>query len=243
MPFYLSRPLACSGARRATRVIRNTRHQNLLLEDRKDGERFERRWGNFLVARERTKLCIVEQTSRQDPVIFVERWKQCEIRYRRSESISFSIYGYALQQQARKMTEKVYSPLTANVTGRTHLLFHSRFIRYTSRFALCPAGRYAQRKAIPRRNLIKTIKLWKETSAEPSRSPGEKERKDKKRGNESTRLEARIRFSSPTFIFARFPLNSPVHPLPSFPPSISRSVSLPLCLPFRSFCPRRTDPP
>lgn len=94
--------------------------------------------------------------------------------------------------------------------GRTYLLFHSRFIRYTSRFALCPPGRYAQRKAIPRRNLIKTIKLWKETSAEPLRSPGEKERKDKKRENKSTRLEARIRFSSPTFIFARFPLNPPI---------------------------------
>lgn len=108
------------------------------------------------------------------------------------------------------MTKRTF--LTENVMGRTYLLFHSRFIRYTSRFALCPPGRYAQRKAIPRRNLIKTIKLWKETSAEPSRSPGEKERKDKKRENKSTRLEARIRFSSPTFIFARFPLTSP--PLP-----------------------------
>jgi len=103
------------------------------------------------------------------------------------------------------MTKRTF--LTENVMGRTYLLFHSRFIRYTSRFALCPPGRYAQRKAIPRRNLIKTIKLWKETSAEPSRSPGEKERKDKKRENKSTRLEARIRFSSLTFIFARFPLN------------------------------------
>lgn len=105
------------------------------------------------------------------------------------------------------MTKRTF--LTENVMGRTYLLFHSRFIRYTSRFALCPPGRYAQRKAIPRRNLIKTIKLWKETSAEPSRSPGEKETKDKKRENKSTRLEARIRFSSPTFIFARFPLNPP----------------------------------
>lgn len=106
------------------------------------------------------------------------------------------------------MTKRTF--LTENVMGRTYLLFHSRFIRYTSRFALCPPGRYAQRKAIPRRNLIKTIKLWKETSAEPLRSPGEKERKDKKRENKSTRLEARIRFSSPTFIFARFPLNRPI---------------------------------
>lgn len=100
--------------------------------------------------------------------------------------------------------------LMENVMERTYLLFHSRFIRYTSRFALCPPGRYAQRKAIPRRNLIKTIKLWKETSAEPSRSSEEKERKDKKRENKSTRLEARIRFSSPTFIFARFSLNPPI---------------------------------
>jgi len=121
-----------------------------------------------------------------------------------------------------------------NVTGRTYLLFHSRFIRYTSRFALCPPGRYAQRKAIPRRNLIKTIKLWKETSAEPSRSPGEKE-KDKKRENKSTRLEARIRFSSPTFIFARFP---PKPPFPS-PPSrlLLRLLLLLLLLPSAVLCP------
>lgn len=124
------------------------------------------------------------------------------------------------------------------------MLFHSRFIRYTSRFALCPAGRYAQRKAILRRNLIKTIKLWKETSAEPSRSPGEKERKDKKRGNESTRLEARIRFSSPTFIFARFPLNSPVHPLRPFPPPVYIALCFYLFVyPFALFVPRRADPP
>lgn len=49
---------------------------------------------------------------------------------------------------------------------RSHLLFHSRFIPYTSQFALCPPGQCAQRKAIPRRNLIKTIKLWKEATAE-----------------------------------------------------------------------------
>lgn len=117
----------------------------------------------------------------------------------------FTICCY--NNKPRRHNESTF--LTENVMGRTYLLFHSRFIRYTSRFALCPPGRYAQRKAIPRRNLIKTIKLWKETSAEPSRSPGEKERKDKKRENKSTRLEARIRFSSPTFIFARFPLNPP----------------------------------
>jgi len=128
-----------------------------------------------------------------------------------------------------------------NVIGRTYLLFHSRFIRYTSRFALCPPGRYAQRKAIPRRNLIKTIKLWKETSAEPSRSPGEKE-KDKKRENKSTRLEARIRFSSPTFIFARFPPNP--RSLLLLPVSYPRPPPSPavLCPPSVLFPSRRLNP-
>lgn len=103
----------------------------------------------------------------------------------------------------------------------SHLLFHSRFIPYTSQFALCPPGQRAQRKAILRRNLIKTIKLWKETTAEPVRSRRRKERKEEKGRDKPTRLEARIRFSSLSFIFTRLRLVSSLFPL---------LLSIPLCL-------------
>lgn len=117
--------------------------------------------------------------------------------------------------------------LTENVIGQTYLLFHSRFIRYTSRFALCPPGQYAQRKAIPRWNLIKTIKLWKETSAEPPRSPGEKERKDKKREKvHETGSPDKIFFS---YVYFRSIPSKTSHPFLCLSSALFLSLRLPFC--------------
>lgn len=119
------------------------------------------------------------------------------------ESIADFFLIHIPQKKVNKSCNLKFSTLLEGFRRVASTSPKAKFIRRTSQFALC-LDQCAQRKVIPRRNLIKTMKLWKESTAELWVWGREKERQKERESQREKDAQSWIRFSSLVFTPSHF---------------------------------------